>query len=222
MAGHTVSCSLVLTGKGLGMSYTPHHVLHRHVLESNAIEGIDAKPGHPLYDSHMHAAHLAASGRFVHPQVLHAALGVRVPGLSRHAGQYRQCEVCIQSLRTLPHGAVLRIAMAPARLLPRARHVPGLMAEWDAWAKELCERFASVSREDRANVCHYLHAWQLCIHGFEDGNGRTARLSWNNLRVCVGLPWIVQPARFRSRYYARIRAVEEQSFKPQYPDIYDR
>lgn len=202
------------------MAYVPYHVLRQHVIESNAIEGIRAVPGNPLYDSHLRAARLAASGRFVHPRELHAALGAGVKGLARHAGRYRLCEACIQSLRVLPNGKALRMPAAPVRRMPRAQSVPDLMSEWDAWAEEMCARFASISREDRANVCHYLHAWQLCIHGFEDGNGRTARLSWNNLRLCVGLPWHIQRASHKGRYYARIRAIEERDFRAWYPGVY--
>lgn len=201
------------------MTYVPHHVLQRHVLESNLIEGIRAASGSPFHDSHLRAAQLAASGRFVSPAELHAMLGTRVPGLERYAGKHRSCEVAIGSVRALPNGRVLRVPFERVRHMPQAVHVPRLLADWESLVVELLGA-RDVSRQDRGNMAHFMHAWLLCIHPFEDGNGRVARLVWNNLRICLGLPWHVQRASHKGRYYARIRAIEERDFRSWYPEVY--
>lgn len=76
--------------------------------------------------------------------------------------------------------------------------------------QSLTERFEEAA--------HFLHDWLLCIHPYIDGNGRTARLVWNMLRLYKGLPWHIVEAKGRHLYYAQIRRVEKV-FEEHYPSI---
>lgn len=173
-------------------------LLSRHVYESNLIEQITACPGEPLYDGHLVAARVAARGEIVHPNTLHAILASGVPGLRVCGGKYRPHDV-----------AVGRNPM------PRWQKVPMLMEDWFSLVEEYKQTSESIDE-----LAHLLHAWFLSIHPYVDGNGRTARLVWNMLRINRGLPWHIEPAETKHSYYARIRGIETDLFKKTYPKVY--
>ncbi len=172
-------------------------LLRRHVIESNLIEGIRARPGEAEYDGHLAAARMAAAG-VASPHHLHAVLARRVPGLGAFGGRMRTCGMRVGSRR-----------------MPRWQEVPALMSDWEKLAGE----YALLDGR-HAEAALFLHDWLLCIHPWVDGNGRTARLVWNMLRVSKGLPWRIQPARTRRAYYARIEAIEDGVFRTRYPRAY--
>lgn len=171
-----------------------------HVWQSNLIENIRAKPGSPHHVSHLRAAGIASEGRILHPNILHQALVRGVPGLERYAGSYRHVGVFIGK-------------NMPGNRMPSWLAVPALMDEWLSLVHEY-ENLA----EGHAEAAQLLHDWFLCIHPYADGNGRTARLVLNMLRVSKGLPWHIEPAYRKRSYYARIRAFEEQVFREHYKD----
>ena len=173
-------------------------LLRRHVVESNKIEQIDAKPNDPLYEGHLAAARVAAKGKIVHPNKLHEMIAYRVPVLSGHGGKYRTCSIWVGET-----------------MMPRFQHVPMLMERWLALVAQY-----QLTTENFDECAHLLHVWFMCIHPYVDGNGRTARLVWNMLRINKGLPWHIEKARTKHLYYARIRSIEMEVFKNTHPDVY--
>lgn len=85
--------------------------------------------------------------------------------------------------------------------------IPSPLATLDAVAFDTCppsphfdEHLAAIQQMIRDFVAYpkgkeiesqawTIHADLLGLHPFDDGNGRTARLLWNALRVMAGLPW---------------------------------
>lgn len=179
---------------------TSESTLRRHVIESNKIEGIFAKKGDPRYDSHFAAAQLVAKGEIVHPNELHKILARGVFDLSEHAGQYRKVDVWVGE-----------------REMPQWECVPELMD--DLWC--LVKEHLVLSAEPHVleDVADFLHARLLCIHPYADGNGRTARLVHNMLRVHRGLLWHIEYAEEKELYYLGIQLIED-AFKEEYPHVY--
>ena len=176
-------------------------VLREHVRESNRIEGIVATPQTPEYKGHLLAARMAARGIVIDPNLMHAVLGRQIKGFSSFAGRYRTHDLCVGDTQ-----------------LPRWQHVPTLMRYWHGLVEEF-KTFKTLER-DVAYMAHLLHVWLLCIHPWEDMNGRNSRLVWNMLRVSRGLSWHIEYARNKRNYYRHIRAIEEQVFKKQNPHVY--
>ena len=174
-------------------------LLRRHVHQSNLIEGIVSFPGKPLYDGHIIAARTVSGGNIIHPNKLHKALVRKVPRLRISGGCYRT-----------------RAVWVGEKEMPHHRNVPMLMEDW--WG--MVEEYKSMT-EGFYDASIFLHDWFLCIHPYIDGNGRTARLILNMLRLNKGLPWLVIESKTRVSYYRRIRAFEDIIFKSHYPDIYD-
>lgn len=177
--------------------YISASLLRRHVLESNSIEGISEESGKPLFDCHLAAARLAAEGNFSHPNKLHALLTRGVPQLRIGGGQYRRCGVAVGD-----------------RMMPHSKFVPTLMEHWFSLVGE----YGRVE-DGFEKLSHFLHAWLLCIHPYHDGNGRTSRLVWNMLRLRKGLPWHIESASNKKKYYAEIRRVEKV-FRDRHPNVY--
>ena len=183
--------------------YTRLKVLHRHVLQSNEIEHIRVRGG-PLFQSHIAAALWVTRQAYfcapAHPYEIHRRLGMGTD-LASHAGAARTCRIWVGDHEC-----------------PKPEHVPFLMQWWEGLVQEyVCKDFGS----EVAEVAHLLHDLLLCIHPFEDGNGRTARLVLNSLRLEHGLPWHIVEARYRHSYYRRIVAIEQQVFKAHFPDVYN-
>lgn len=180
---------------------TKEEVLREHVYESNLIEGIEVDPGDPLFDSHLEAARIAARGRIVHPNYLHHVLTRGVTEMLYFGGKYRRCNVRVGR-----------------DICPHWKEVRRLMLQWT----ELVDDFATygTTTEDIA-FCAFTHQEHfLCIHPYQDGNGRTGRLVWNMLRVSRGLPWQIEPAETKWEYYAKIVDYRNRVFNEHYPDVY--
>lgn len=176
---------------------TDENTLRRHVRHSNLIERIIAFPGEPLYESHLAAARLADSGNTVRPNELHRALG-QGTDLEPHAGRYRTGHMHIGG-----HTA------------PGPEHVRALMEDWEYVAGRLAD-----CKDNPGHEADLLHMWLLCIHPWEDGNGRAARLMLNMLCRSNGLPWRTIPASIAGGYYYSISYFEEHTFRKMYPDVY--
>lgn len=182
------------------MTVVDDATLHKHVYESNFIENIIAEPGDPFFDDHFAAARVAARGKIVHPNKLHRLLTRRIFGIDKPSGKYRKYDVHVG-----PHMA------------PRWQNVSELMQDWPM----LVQRFKSLMiSENIDEMARIMHDWFLCVHPYADGNGRTARLTWNMLLVSKGLPWHIEPAETKHRYYGEIRRFQEFVFKNTYPDVY--
>ncbi len=176
------------------MANTSIDVLTRHVLESNKIEDIHDMSG-PLFEGHLEAAKLAAQPQLIHPLDLHRMLARNVPEMQWHAGSYRG----------------VRVWVGP-REMPQPYMVPILMQDWDDMVAEYMGYNEASGYVPFA--AFFVHCWLLCIHPFVDGNGRTARLVWNNLRIVRGLDWHVQEASDKLHYYAQIEHYENKVFLP--------
>lgn len=205
--------------------YTHEGHLRRHVRESNAIEGVYVKPGHPFYDDHLAAVRIADHGEIVDPNLLHKRLLGRMPLWLHRAGCYRRHDVFIISGKKRHQrrrgGIKTRAYTIVGKKLrqPSPRHVPMLMDIFHGLVKE----YEQLPKSDRrlSAMAWYIHAFFLCIHPYEDGNGRTARLILNMLLRNKGLPWHTQSARKKGWYYARIKAFERDLFRPDYPNVYN-
>lgn len=182
----------------------PESLLMRHVVESNKIEGESSSPTDPLVRSHLLAAiavaRKAQSSEFVHPREIHFLL-CQGTDMEKIGGRLRSEEVYVGSSQ-----------------MPAPEHVGTLMDCWDVLAQEyLCDR--GMDGKEASVRADTLAIYLLCIHPFEDGNGRTARLMHNMLRLRHGLHWLVVKDRRRFRYFERIREVEAD-FKNKFPDVY--
>lgn len=179
---------------------TSESTLRRHVVESNKIEGIFAKKGDPLYDSHFAAAQLAAKGEIVHPNELHRTLAQDVHILSGYAGRYRSTGIWVGE-----------------RKMPQPEYVHSLMDTW--W--HMVEEYLVLSAVEHVleDAADFLHARLLCIHPYADGNGRTARLVHNMLRLHHRLPWHIEYAEEKELYYLGIQLIED-AFKKDRLHIY--
>jgi Fic family protein len=185
---------------------TPLTVLEQFVHESNAIGGIYAKPGEPLYSNHLRAAQIVAKGKLIHPNLLHKILSLNVAGLSDYGGMYRSFNTEVGPFD----------CSGNQKKVPRADVVPRLM---DLWMTMVQSYYSSTHNSETEEMACVLHEWLLCIHPYVDGNGRTARLVWNMLRAAKGLPWYIQEARYKSAYRSEIQEVEVL-FKERYKNVY--
>jgi len=185
--------------------------LKEFVIGSNAMEGIYKPEGDPLFDNHFTAARLieecAQNGTIIMPLCIHDTVMPDEPG-------YRKRQACIIEWRT---GKLLQE-------LPPPQAIPGLMMTW----RNKCSEWHSfvMGSEEKPSQCKgeywhdwisdrawYLHHWFLCIHPFDDGNGRTARLFLNSFRRACGLPWRLVNLENSPDYYTHIREFENKEFK---------
>lgn len=166
--------------------------LYRHVHESNGIEGYRVMPRSPLFAGHLEAALCAANKNRAHPNALHRLLFRQSPFERRHAGRNRRCDVAVGR-----------------SLMPPWRSVPSLMRKWEAAVGAFDH-----SWPNPGDYAWFFHVWFLCIHPYEDGNGRTARLVWNQLRLRRGLSWHIECAANKHRYFADIERVEKEVIRP--------
>lgn len=94
-------------------------------------------------------------------------------GIIPYRSKYRQCNMMVGDY-----------------ICPNPKKVPVMM---DEWYSELNSEFTKIScgsdEKAKEKFCWKYHHWFLCIHPFVDGNGRTARLIYNNLRFMLGLRW---------------------------------
>ncbi len=104
--------------------------------------------------------------------------------------------------------------------MPCPKFIPALISEWE----EMISEYYTISKksDDCAELAEFLHQWFLCIHPFVDGNGRTARLMENSLRLYKGLGWKTPLFCERESYYSRIRRTESIFYERYYPTMYEQ
>lgn len=191
-------------------------LLRSHVRESNALEGIGAVGfflGQRFSDpyvapeyflGHIEAARFVADSPLlaIHdPREVHRRL---FRELGPFAGVYRTTgEVWVGD-----------------RQMPKARHVPKLMQEWVGYAKKWATDSGAENADEKFRRSLQLHNLFLVIHPFEDGNGRTARLLLNALRLSMGLPWLVIYGGNYEFYRGQLVAFEEL-FRKEYGKVYE-
>ena len=167
-------------------------LLERHVSESNAIENIFVEKNHRLFADHLAAAEFIfeSSGRLniLTPESIHKILMRReLP----KAGEFRAVGV-----RVGPY------------LKPRPEYIEKLMGQWKESLKKDIEDGCRLTPDQKNELAWHYHHWFEAIHPFVDGNGRTGRLILNNIRLLLGISWIVVCFSEREQYYNSIRKWE--------------
>lgn len=187
--------------------YIPVSLLRRHVRESNLIEHIRQRSGVALVSSHLNAT-IYVSRRYTHglldPLQIHSLL-CRGTGMESFGGRMRTCNVRVGTYD-----------------MPRWEEVPRLLDEWWRAVRHYDETIRCEPKKDRMRIARLLHDILLCIHPFQDGNGRTSRLVLNMLRLRWGLPWLIIENRKKRLYYSRIRHTQETIFRPVFPDVFPK
>jgi len=178
--------------------------LEEYVVQSNKIEGLFATKG--LY----HTVHLALAQQVVaNPQFIiddlrfaHSRLGAALEAGIR-PGEYRHEDAYIGKQR-----------------LPKPEYLEGLMEDFSTFVRLRQEECQATTTEQVSQLAWEIHHEFLCIHPFDDGNGRIARLLLNAFRQRNGLGWHTVFASAASEYFSHIKHYEEGVFKPKYPDVY--
>lgn len=185
-----------------------HHIqddlLRAYVQKSNSMSRILVDLGDPLFGGHLTAAHAAASGELLHPDVLHKIMFQHVPGEWSRAGK-------IRTTITEKGSGILR---------PLPQFIEPLTDYW--WEHMVGgEEFRKEKGERRTEAfATLLHVWLICIARYEKGNGRVARLVFNMLCIHKGLQWQMGHGYDSARYYLLLRRIEEGVFKAAYPHVY--
>ena len=58
-----------------------------------------------------------------------------------------------------------------------------------------------------------MHDMLICLHAFKDGNGRTARLLMNHIRIQLDLPWLIVHYEKSREYFAKLDAYRRKRFR---------
>ncbi|MES2225736.1 MAG: Fic family protein [Patescibacteria group bacterium] len=186
--------------------YIPISLLRRHVRESNLIENIRYRSGVRLVASHLNAAvqvvRRTARGELLDPLHIHSLL-CRGTSMEGFGGKKRTCNVCVGKYD-----------------MPRWREVTRLLNLWRGTVQYYDKRMKDAPKKERERIARILHELFLCVHPFEDGNGRTSRLILNMLRLRWGLEWLVVENRRKGFYYRQIRHTQDTIFRPCYPNVF--
>lgn len=164
-------------------------LLKNHVWESNAIENVFVEPSHHLFVDHLAAAEFVfnATTEFnviIAPKNIHRLLMRRE---LKEAGEFRKVKVWVGS-----------------NLKPSPELVEELMGRWQELIQREMPYKDSFTPEYKEKIAWHYHHWFEAIHPFIDGNGRTGRLILNNIRLSLGLSWLVVNFSERQEYYASI------------------
>jgi len=114
-------------------------------------------------------------------------------GIRENAGHYRNAQVYIEGCDHIP---------------PPAFEVPELMGNLLEWLEKNREELRPI---ETAAVFHHK---LVCIHPFDDGNGRVARLLMNLLLIKYGYPLTVIKRVDRRRYYDTLKKADRGDLKP--------
>lgn len=170
------------------------------VLCSNAVEGINETEG-PFFTNHLTALEVAlirgGQDEGFGSKNLHKILLAHLK--KPWVGKYRTTQVSVAGW-TCPHHKM----------------VPELMKDWKEALEYILQTYKGCSEFDREEAVWKLHNWLLCIHPFQDGNGRVARLFMAYAAVRLGLDpvvFIVKP-QMKQLYYAMIRGWQNDVFEP--------
>ncbi len=172
------------------------------IVQSNLIEhGAFLKPGTPQYNTQLRAIEIIKYGTLIHPCEIHKILasGLELGYNDSPAGSLRSEEAYVGSRMLLP-----------------ASQVPMMLGEWWHCLKSIdWPKQSKADPADRESLAWKAHDHFVCIHPFDDGNGRTARLVLNMVRTKLDLPWHIVWNKDVSRYFDAIRSYEDNVFKKQ-------
>lgn len=171
-------------------------LLERHVLESNAIENIFVGKNHRLFTDHLAAAGLTLKfseelKSILTPENIHKVL----------------------MWRELPRAGEFRTVGVRVGLYPKSgpEQVGKLMEKWRESLEKDIENGRNLTLEQKEKLAWHYHHWFEAIHPFVDGNGRTGRLVLNNIRLLLGLSWLIVIFLERKNYYDNIRGWESRN-----------
>jgi fido (protein-threonine AMPylation protein) len=170
-------------------------LLKRHVTESNAIENIFVRENHHLFMDHFAAAEFVVKsardrGVVATPEEIHSILMRReLPD----AGKIRTVRVWVG-----------------LHLKPRPEDAEKLMGQWKNSLQKDIRSGSLLTPEQKEKLAWHYHHWFEAIHPFRDGNGRTGRLILNNIRLLLGLSWLIVSFVARAQYYDSIRRWEAE------------
>lgn len=189
-SGGIIAVVILLLTKQNGTRVYDRNLLTDFVRESNAIEGISAEPGYPLYDNHLLAAvrvyesavTYAPALRMIHNTVMRGQ-SYATPGVFREGW-----------------------VQVGGRTCPDPLDIDGLWQQLNFKTSERRDQFLLKQREAPSE--DELMDWHhelMFIHPFIDGNGRTGRLWLNSQRLFFGYPWLTIRNDEKQEYYASIR-----------------
>lgn len=158
------------------MKQSELELLKSYVRESNAIENIFVEATHHLFVDHLAAAKLVfdaarKSSIIIAPKDIHRLLMKRE---LKGAGEFRKVRVWVGS-----------------NPMPSPELVKELMERWQELIQGEMPYKDSMTPEYKEKLAWHYHYWFEAIHPFIDGNGRTGRLTLNNIRLSLGLSWLV-------------------------------
>lgn len=184
--------------------------IEAYVCQSQLIEGIGYTKSKQLSSDHIAATEYVlrqtASGLWPDVRVVHRILAA---GFLSSAGSFRTVPVYVASAKE----------GAPRTDMPAPQHVPQLMEYWEQCGQAIR---LDVERDvDRESSCFALYYILLCIHPFEDGNGRVARLMCNAARIMCGLPWYTFTTDVHPLFVGKLRTFEAETFRPTFAQSYD-
>jgi Fic family protein len=184
--------------------------IEAYVCQSQLIEGIEYTKSKQLSSDHIAATEYVllqtASGLWPDVRVVHRILAT---SFLSTAGSFRSLPVYVASAKE----------GAPRTEMPAPQHVSQLMEYWERCSQTIRR---NVERDvDRESSCFALYYILLCIHPFEDGNGRVARLMCNAARVLCGLPWYTFTADVHPLFVGKLRTFEKETFRPTFEQLYD-
>lgn len=111
---------------------------------------------------------------------------------------------------TMELSPVERAAIAHYKLV-RSDIVKSLVNK-NSLAKKSCWCIAEI--ECVARFCYSQKAFQVVVHPFVDGNGRTARLLLNLILMRAGYPPVILPVESRAEYYATLHTANLGDLRP--------
>lgn len=185
--------------------------IEAYVCQSQMIEGIEFTKSKQLTNDHIAATEYVwrhtAAGDWPDVRVVHRMLSASFL-------------FCAGSFRTVPVYVASRRDDAKRVDMPSPQHVTDLMRWWDRVCQETIKS-AWLDR-DVESACFGLYYIFLCIHPFEDGNGRVGRLMCNAARVLCGLPWYTFTTDIHPAFVTKLRTFETEDFRPTFADRYDK
>lgn len=170
--------------------------LIKFVKESNKIENMTVRANQHLFVDHLFAANFvvdkAKNEKMATPEEIHKILMKRV-GQQNYRITFVPGEFRKVFVRVGPY------------LKPDPKIVPTLIKKWNKNVERFLKTADSITLEEKENISWYYHYWFEAIHPFLDGNGRSGRLVLNNIRLLIGLPWLIVDSEKKWEYFEKIR-----------------
>jgi len=115
-------------------------------------------------------------------------------------------------LRTGTEGALRSV-------IPEIKRMNQLLKEWREELAKKIDVFSCTSEFEKDAFAWSMHDRLICMHPFKTGNGRTARVMFNHIRLFIGLPVHVIKDDEADKYYSRIEAYRDQVFFPKFVHV---